>query len=148
MSIIVQKLVTVAKLMQTFEAFDRTLIHFNITNRDLHHQTGVHESSISRFRRGERDLHVATLEKLILALPLEAQQFYYFNCMVSDLREIHTNNLERLIKALPPEDQEHFLMNCVIKEMSNDGMATMLQAIAANMRKSTELRALDERIPA
>jgi DNA-binding Xre family transcriptional regulator len=134
--------------MQTFEAFDRTLSHFNIMNRDLQHQTGVHESSISRFRRGERDLHVATLEKLILALPSEAQRFYYFNCIVPELRENHINNLEELLKALPVEERVPFVMNCMIKEVSNDGMATMLQAIASRMRMGAESRSIDDRIPA
>jgi predicted transcriptional regulator len=134
--------------MQTFEAFDKALSQFDIKNRDLQHQTGVHESSISRFRRGERDLHVAVLEKLLLALPPEAQQFYYFNCMGSDLRKIHTERLEQLIRSLPPETQENVLVNCVMKEMSNDSMAIMLQAIASRMRKGDESRVMDERVPA
>jgi DNA-binding Xre family transcriptional regulator len=79
-----RKLVILTNNMQTFEAFDKTLSHFDIKNRELQNKTGVNESSISRFRRGERDLQVATLEKLIQALPHQAQQFYYFNCMVSD----------------------------------------------------------------
>jgi DNA-binding Xre family transcriptional regulator len=71
--------------MQFFEAFDKTLSQFSIKNRELQQSTGISDASISRFRRGERDLHTATLQTLIAALPPEAQQHYYLGCLVAEL---------------------------------------------------------------
>jgi hypothetical protein len=71
--------------MQFFEAFDQTLKEFEVKNSDLEALTGVCHTSISRFRRGERDLHAATLQKLIRALPLRVQQHYYMTCLGTDM---------------------------------------------------------------
>jgi predicted transcriptional regulator len=71
--------------MQFFEAFDQTLKEFGIKNTDLQALTGVADGSISRFRRGERDLHAATLHKLISALPPRVQQHYYMTCLATDM---------------------------------------------------------------
>lgn len=71
--------------MQFFEAFDQTLKEFGIKNTDLQALTGVADGSISRFRRGERDLHAATLHKLISALPPRVQQHYYMTCLTTDM---------------------------------------------------------------
>jgi len=71
--------------MQFFEAFDQTLKEFEIKNTDLQALTGIADGSISRFRRGERDLHAATLHKLISALPPRVQQHYYMTCLTTDM---------------------------------------------------------------
>jgi transcriptional regulator with XRE-family HTH domain len=71
--------------MKFSEAIDQTLKHYSITGKDLSVQSGVAEASISRFRRGERDIQAESLERLINSLPPQAQQYFYLNCLVNDL---------------------------------------------------------------
>jgi predicted transcriptional regulator len=71
--------------MQFFEAFDQTLKEFEIKNTDLQELSGVTTAAISRFRRGERDIHSSTLYRLVSALPLRVQQHYYMTCLTKDM---------------------------------------------------------------
>jgi transcriptional regulator with XRE-family HTH domain len=68
--------------MKFSKALDLTLKEFKIPAKDLANKSGVAESSISRYRRGERDIQADSLERLIASLPPEAQQYFYFNCVV------------------------------------------------------------------
>ncbi|NJL57251.1 helix-turn-helix transcriptional regulator [bacterium] len=71
--------------MDFSSALDKTLKEFDITARELAARSGVAESSISRFRRGERDMHCDGLERLLAALPVEARNYFVFNCLVPTL---------------------------------------------------------------
>jgi transcriptional regulator with XRE-family HTH domain len=95
--------------MKFSEAFDKTLKQFSLTGKALALQSGVTEASISRFRRGERDIQAENLERLINALPIEAQEYFYFNCLVSNLddrgiatllqvisQKLHTSTVDRV----------------------------------------------------
>jgi len=73
--------------MNFANALDATLKHFCLNARNLSVESGVAESSISRYRRGERDIHTESLERLVSALPLEARNYFYFNCLVTEIDE-------------------------------------------------------------
>ncbi|MDX2242368.1 MAG: helix-turn-helix transcriptional regulator [Leptolyngbyaceae cyanobacterium bins.302] len=73
--------------MRTYEAFDLTVKHFNIRAKDLAAQSGVNESSISRYRKGEQSLSTDALDNLLAALPEQARQYMVFNHLLSDLDE-------------------------------------------------------------
>lgn len=102
--------------MKFATAFDATLKHFKISARELALQSGVAESSISRYRRGERDIQADSLERLLEALPQEARHYFYFNCLVRDIDEAGIATLLQVIasklKAEPVE-----------KRMANDSLA-------------------------
>jgi transcriptional regulator with XRE-family HTH domain len=93
--------------MKFCEALDLTLREFNISGKELSQQSGVAESSISRYRRGERDIQAESLERMIQALPASAQHYLYFHCLVRDL--------------------------------DDEGIATLLNAIAFKMRSDVSL---------
>lgn len=66
-------------------AIDQTLKQYGITGKELSTKSGVAEASISRFRRGERDIQAESLEKIVAALPASAQKYFFLNCLVEDL---------------------------------------------------------------
>lgn len=68
--------------MKFSDAFDDTIRHFQITAKELSARSGVAESSISRFRRGEREIQSDSLERLIAALPQDAQQYLFCQIFV------------------------------------------------------------------
>lgn len=61
--------------MRISEALNLTLEHFNITGRELAQRSGVTESALSRFRRGEKDLQASSIEKLLAGLPDDAYHY-------------------------------------------------------------------------
>jgi transcriptional regulator with XRE-family HTH domain len=78
-------------------ALDTTLKEFKISGRDLASRSGVTEASISRFRRGEREIQSDSLDKLITALPLEAKQFLYCKLLIG---EMDRNGIATLLSAI------------------------------------------------
>jgi len=73
--------------MRTYEAFDLTLKHFKLSAKDLSAQSGVSESSISRYRRGDQSLSTDALDSILAVLPEQARQYMVFNHLLSDLDE-------------------------------------------------------------
>lgn len=73
--------------MKFSNALNATLKQFSINGKDLARISGVSESSISRYRRGESDIQAESLERLITALPPDARYYFYFNCLVKDIDE-------------------------------------------------------------
>lgn len=73
--------------MRTYEAFDLTVKQFNLKAKELAAQSGVSESSISRYRKGEQSLSTDALDNLMAALPHQARQYMVFNHLLSDLDE-------------------------------------------------------------
>jgi hypothetical protein len=66
--------------MDLHTPFDSTLRKFKIDGRTLSRESGVREATISEFRRGVRSINTDSLERMLAAMPLEAQQFYFLNC--------------------------------------------------------------------
>jgi transcriptional regulator with XRE-family HTH domain len=98
--------------MKFADALDITLKHFKISAKELAAKSGVAESSISRYRRGERDIQADSLERLIAALPSEARNYLYFNCLIRDIDDAGIATLLQAIairlksnpeKSLSPE---------------------------------------------
>lgn len=52
------------------------------------------------------------------------------------LKEIQTDNLERLIAVLPPEAKQFLFLRMLVGEMDTHGMATLLSAIAYQLRST------------
>lgn len=71
--------------MKFSDSFDDTLKQFKITAKDLAGKSGVAESSISRFRRGEREIQSDSLERLIGALPQDAKQYLFCKLFVGEM---------------------------------------------------------------
>jgi hypothetical protein len=105
--------------MKFCEVLDETITHFGLTTRAMSQASGVREASISEYRRGLREIHTDNLEKIIGALPPEAQEHFFMNCLIGKMGD-----------------------------MSASVMATMLQVIAAKMRQGVVLQSIDDRIPA
>ena len=61
--------------MKFVDAFNLTLEKFDITARELAIRSGVTDAAISKFRRGNRELKLESIEKILGALPDDA---YYF----------------------------------------------------------------------
>jgi transcriptional regulator with XRE-family HTH domain len=61
--------------MKFVDAFNLTLEKFDITARELSIRSGVTDAAISKFRRGNRELKLESIEKILGALPDDA---YYF----------------------------------------------------------------------
>jgi transcriptional regulator with XRE-family HTH domain len=61
--------------MKFVDAFNLTLEKFDITARELSTRSGVTDATISKFRRGNRELKLESIEKILTALPDDA--YYY-----------------------------------------------------------------------
>ena len=59
--------------MELSKAFDKTLKDFELSARWLSENSGVSEKMISQFRNSRQRIYSDTLEKLLVALPLEAR---------------------------------------------------------------------------
>jgi transcriptional regulator with XRE-family HTH domain len=66
--------------MDLHTPFHITLKEFKIDGQSLSKASGVREATISEFRHGRRAIKTDSLQKLLAAMPLEAQQFYFLNC--------------------------------------------------------------------
>jgi len=67
------------------EAFNQTIEHFRLSARDIASKAGMHESSVSNFRTGRKDLNLETWERLMSALPEEARQYIYLKVLVGTI---------------------------------------------------------------
>jgi transcriptional regulator with XRE-family HTH domain len=61
--------------MKFVDAFNLTLEKFDIKARELSMRSGVTDATISTFRRGNRELKLESIEKILGALPDDA--YYY-----------------------------------------------------------------------
>jgi len=71
--------------MKFADALNATLKHFEITAKELSAKSGVAESSISRYRRGERDMQAESLERMLEVLPPAARYYFYCDCLIKDI---------------------------------------------------------------
>lgn len=63
--------------MKIREALFKTLDTFKISGKQLSADSGVSESQISSFRRGNRELELKNFEKLLEALPPNAYHHFW-----------------------------------------------------------------------
>jgi transcriptional regulator with XRE-family HTH domain len=78
-------------------AFDETISHFKLKAKDIASVSGLTESAISKFRRGEQDLKASSLERLIKALPQEAKQYLFLKILVG---EMDSQGIAALLSAI------------------------------------------------
>lgn len=110
-------------MMNFSKAFDRTLNHFDISGKWLAEQSGVSQQMISGFRRNQQRIYSDSMEKLLLALPVEAQKFFFESLLGAS------------VEVRPPELRE------VVEEADSDQIANLLNAIASKISapsKSTD----------
>lgn len=73
--------------MKFCEVFDKTLIHFNLSAKEISQASGMREATISEYRRGLRQIHTDSLERLIQVLPPKAQEHFFLNCFIEELND-------------------------------------------------------------
>ncbi|NEP02041.1 MAG: helix-turn-helix transcriptional regulator [Symploca sp. SIO2E9] len=93
--------------MNFSQAFDSTLKNFGVSAKWLAERSGVAPQTISDFRRGKKSIQTDSLGKLLVALPVEAQ-VYFFNLLLG--------------RCITPEQMVEF--------MDSDQLSSMLLAIA------------------
>lgn len=71
--------------MKFSKALDETLKEFGISAKEISATSCVAESTISRFRRNDRDIQAQSLERILGALPEPAKQYFYIKCLLQDL---------------------------------------------------------------
>lgn len=54
-----------------------TMFRYDLKVKDLADKADVKETQLSAFRTGKRDLYASTLERIINAMPTDAQAYYY-----------------------------------------------------------------------
>ncbi len=98
--------------MDFSKALDRTLKQFEITGKWLANESGVSQRMISSFRRGQQSIYTDSLEKILSALPDEAQKYF------------HELVLGQAIEARYPSALD------LIEDMESTELAELLNAIA------------------
>jgi DNA-binding Xre family transcriptional regulator len=73
--------------MKICEAVDRTILEFKLSAKDLAEAAEMTQAQLSAFRRGRREIHTNVLERLLAALPVQAQQYLLFNCLLDNMDE-------------------------------------------------------------
>lgn len=86
-------------------ALDVTLKEFGIKGRQLSESSGITDSAISKFRSGQKDLELGTYEKLVDALPREAQHYLFFKVLIGRANTEELSNFLHLIAKAIREDQ-------------------------------------------
>lgn len=114
----IMRLAWYTRYMNISKTFDQTLNSCGISGKWLAERSGVSEVVISRFRRG-RQVQTDTLGRLLVALPFEAQK-YFFESLLG------TN-----VKARPQSLQE------MVEEMEPQALAGVLLAIAGSISPKT-----------
>lgn len=105
--------------MKFSDSFDDTLKRFKITAKDLASKSGVAESSISRFRRGEREIQSDSLERLISALPQDAKQYLFCQLFVGEMDKQGIATLLNAIAHYLKEDSSQHTGSSSQKHHSN-----------------------------
>jgi transcriptional regulator with XRE-family HTH domain len=75
--------------MRIREALFQTLDTFKISGKQLSADSGVTESQISSFRRGNRELDLKNFEKLVEALPPNAYHHFWTQLALKQLSDDH-----------------------------------------------------------
>jgi hypothetical protein len=105
-------------MSQHREIFNQLLVEFGYQAKQVCVWSGLHESRLSRFRKGKLDLEAGEFFQLLESLPQEAQDYFWSQ---KKLREVS-------IKELPIKE----LIAAVALDES--AIAELLSAIASNLR--------------
>lgn len=65
------------------DALNLTISSFNLKATDIASKSGLDEQTISRYRRKRKDMTSLTLQKIVLAMPIEAR-FYFLSLWTAD----------------------------------------------------------------
>jgi transcriptional regulator with XRE-family HTH domain len=71
--------------MKLNKVFSETLKHFDLTQKQIAEASGVRQATLSQWLRGEQEINTDTLERLITALPPQAQQYLFLNRLISQM---------------------------------------------------------------
>jgi transcriptional regulator with XRE-family HTH domain len=115
--------------MNFSDSFDETLKQFKLTAKDLAGKSGVAESSISRFRRGEREIQSDSLERLISALPQDAKQYLFCKLLIGELDRRGIATLLSAIAHHMREDSSEDNGYCVEEKSSQTPHTIQTQAV-------------------
>ena len=107
--------------MDFSKAFDKTLEKHGITGKWLKEASGVSEQMISNFRNGKKQVWTDSLERMIEALPIEAQQYFF----------------ESLLSVNQGSERLHPNLEQTIEEMETGALASVLSAIADRLSSRT-----------
>ena len=107
--------------MDFSKAFDKTLERHGITGKWLKEASGVSEQMISNFRNGKKQVWTDSLERMIEALPIEAQQYFF----------------ESLLSVNQGSERLHPNLEQTIEEMETGALASVLSAIADRLSSKT-----------
>lgn len=91
--------------MRIREALFKTLDTFKITGKQLSANSGVTESQISSFRRGNRELELKNFEKLVEALPPDAYNYFWSQLALGRMSEDHLYELIMMATSQLKEKQ-------------------------------------------
>lgn len=105
--------------MNLSKAFDKTLNHFGISGKWLSEQSGVSQQMISGFRRNQQRIYSDSMERLIRALPREAQQ-YFFESLLGMSLVAQTPDLEQVVEEASSV-QLGYLLKAIGSKMSSSG---------------------------
>ena len=108
-------------------AFDRTLVKFGITGRQLSASSGVSEGVISKYRHGKVDILSASLAAMVAAMPFEAKQYFFSQVLGSSI------SFNSLIKDMSPNQKSEVLM-AIASTMSSSNGSDLALSVAG--RKS------------
>lgn len=105
-------------MSQHWEILNQLLVEFSYQAKQVCVWSGLHESRLSRFRKGKLDLEAGEFFQRLESLPQEAQDYFWSQ---KKLREVS-------IKELPIKE----LIAAVALDES--AIAELLSAIASNLR--------------
>lgn len=71
--------------MKFSEAFNQTLVEFNLSAKDIAQEAGIREATLSEYRNGKRQIHTDNLERLIQALPPDAKQYLFCKILIGEM---------------------------------------------------------------
>lgn len=91
--------------MRIREALFKTLDTFKITGKQLSADSGVSESQISSFRRGNRELELKNFEKLVEALPPNAYRHFWSQLVLDRMSDEHLYELIMMATSQLKEKQ-------------------------------------------
>ncbi|MGB6013750.1 MAG: helix-turn-helix domain-containing protein [Nodosilinea sp.] len=81
--------------MRFYEAFKEAMHRFDLKGVDLSQKSGLNPSQISQFR-GDQNIRIETLEKILFAMPQEAREYM--------LSLVSPNDTEA--EQLPPKSED------------------------------------------
>jgi predicted transcriptional regulator len=76
------------------ELFNELLSHFGYSAKQVSAWSGVHESRLSRFRKGKLDLEAGEFFSLLESMPEEAQDYFWAQ------KKLQERSLEKMVSVM------------------------------------------------